>query len=127
VELPSPVQARYIKLENIHMPTGKFAISGLRVFGNGMGAKPDAVKDLIVLRTEKDKRSAYIKWNPVNNAFAYNLYYGTAPDKLYNCIMIHDFNEYWFKAMDSQKAYYFTIESINENGVSEKTKIIKVD
>ena len=127
VELSAPVQARYIKLENIHMPTGKFAISGLRVFGNGNGAKPDAVKNMYVLRTEKDKRSAYIKWNPVDNAFAYNLYYGTAPDKLYNCIMIHDFNEYWFKAMDSQKTYYFTIEAINENGVSQKMKIIEVN
>ena len=26
VELAKPVQARFIKLENIHMPTGKFAI-----------------------------------------------------------------------------------------------------
>ena len=112
---------------NIHMPTGKFAISGLRVFGNGNGEKPTKVKNLIVLRTEKDKRSAYIKWEPVDNAFAYNLYYGTAPDKLYNCIMIHDFNEYWFKAMDSQKAYYFAIEAINENGVSTKTEVKKVD
>ena len=40
IELEKPVQARFIKLENIHMPTGKFAISGLRVFGNGGGAKP---------------------------------------------------------------------------------------
>jgi hypothetical protein len=127
VELSTPVQARFIKLENIHMPTGKFAISGLRVFGNGGGAKPDAVKNLIVLRTEKDKRSAYIKWNPIDNAFAYNLYYGTAPDKLYNCIMIYDFNEYWFKAMDLKKTYYFSIEAINENGVSEKTKTMKVE
>lgn len=124
IELATPVQAKYIRLENIHMPTGKFAISGLRVFGNGGGSKPDAVKNLIVLRTEKDKRSAYIKWNPVDNAFAYNLYYGTAPDKLYSCIMIYDFNEYWFKAMDSKKTYYFTIEAINENGVSEKIKTV---
>ncbi|MBS1734113.1 MAG: discoidin domain-containing protein [Bacteroidetes bacterium] len=127
VELEKPVQARFIKLENIHMPTGKFAISGLRVFGNGNGTKPDAVKNLIVLRTEKDKRSAYIKWNPVDNAFAYNLYYGTAPDKLYSCIMVYDFNEYWFKAMDRNKTYYFSIEAINENGVSERTKVSKVD
>ena len=82
---------------------------------------------LIVLRTEKDKRSAYIKWQPVDNAFAYNLYYGTAPDKLYSCIMIHDFNEYWFKAMDRNKTYYFSIEAINENGVSEKYKTLKVE
>lgn len=127
VELAQPIKTRFIKLENLHMPTGKFAISGLRVFGNGGGAKPDAVKDLIVLRTEKDKRSAYIKWSPVDNAYAYNLYYGTAPDKLYNCIMVHDFNEYWFKAMDLQKTYYFTIEAINENGVSERTPVKKVE
>ncbi|MEP7165194.1 MAG: family 43 glycosylhydrolase [Ferruginibacter sp.] len=127
IELEKPVQARFIKLENIHMPTGKFAISGLRVFGNGNGIKPAAVQNLIVLRTEKDKRSAYIKWRPVDNAFAYNLYYGTAPDKLYNCIMVHDLNEYWFKAMDKDKAYYFSIESINENAVSQRTKPIKAD
>ncbi|CAN5735455.1 hypothetical protein BH11BAC3_BH11BAC3_27990 [soil metagenome] len=127
VELDKPIQARFIKLENIHMPTGKFAISGLRVFGNGNGEKPNVVQNLIVLRTEKDKRSAYIKWRPVNNAFAYNLYYGTAPDKLYSCIMIHDVNEYWFKAMDSQKPYYFTMEAINENGVSEKSNILKAE
>lgn len=127
VELARPVQARYVRLVNVHMPTGKFAISGLRVFGHGNGARPDAVKDLIVLRTEKDKRSAYIKWSPVDNAFAYNLYYGTAPDKLYNCIMIHDFNEYWFKAMDRQKAYYFSIEAVNENGMSAPTQVMRVE
>ncbi|MEO6316050.1 MAG: family 43 glycosylhydrolase [Chitinophagaceae bacterium] len=127
VELAAPAQARYIRLENIHMPTGKFAISGLRVFGNGNGAKPDTVKQFFVLRTEKDKRSAYIKWSPVDNAFAFNIYYGTAPDKLYNCIMVLSVNEYWFKAMDNQRPYYFTIEAVNENGVSAKTKLVKVE
>ncbi|MBK8086760.1 MAG: family 43 glycosylhydrolase [Chitinophagaceae bacterium] len=127
VELEKPVQARFIKLENIHMPTGKFAISGFRVFGNGNGSKPDAVQGFIVLRTEKDKRSAFIKWKPVDNAFAYNIYYGTHPDKLYTSIMVHSNNEYWMKAMDSQKAYYYSIESINENGTSERTKVIKAD
>jgi xylan 1,4-beta-xylosidase len=127
VELPHPIQARYIKLENVHMPTGKFAISGLRIFGNGNGAKPDAVKTFMVLRTEKDKRSGWIRWSPVDNAYAYNIYYGTAPDKLYNCVMVHDLNEYWFKAMDSQEKYYFSIESINENGVSGRSKVIEVN
>ncbi len=127
VELEKPVQARYIKLENIHMPTGKFAISGLRVFGNGNGAKPSSVEGFIVLRTEKDKRSAFIKWKPADNAFAYNIYYGTHPDKLYTSIMIHSNNEYWMKTMDKMKTYYFSIESINENGVSERSKVMKVE
>ena len=127
IELQSPVQARYLKLENIHMPTGKFALSGFRVFGNGNGPKPDPVKQFFVLRTEKDKRSAFIKWSPVDNAYAYNIYYGTDPGKLYTSIMIHQNNEYWLKTMDSQRIYYFSIESINENGVSEKSKEIKVE
>jgi xylan 1,4-beta-xylosidase len=127
VELDKPAQARFIKLENIKMPTGKFAISGLRVFGNGNGAKPAAVKTFMVLRTEKDKRSAWIRWSPVDDAYAYNIYYGTAPGKLYNCIMVHDVNEYWFKAMDLQKTYYFTIEAINENGVSAAFKTTRVE
>ena len=127
VELPAAVQARYIRLENIHMPTGKFAISGLRVFGSGNGAKPAIVKNFIVLRTEKDKRSAWIKWTTVDNAYAYNIYTGTAPDKLYNCIMVHGANEYYYKAMDLKKTYYFQIEAINENGVSERTPVMKVE
>ncbi len=126
VELKTPVHARYIKLENIHMPTGKFAISGLRVFGNGNGTKPDTVKAFMVFRTEKDKRSAWIKWSPVDDAYAYNIYYGITPDKLYNCIMVYDANEYWLKTMDKEKTYYFTIEAINENGVSEKYKTTEV-
>ncbi len=127
IAFDKPVVARYIKLEHIHMPTGKFAISGLRVFGNGNGAKPNAVKTFMVLRSEKDKRSAWIRWSPVDNAYAYNIYYGIAPDKMYNCVMVHDANEYWFKAMDSQKPYYFTIEAVNENGVSTAFKTIRAD
>lgn len=127
IQLDKPVQARYIRLENIHMPTGKFAISGFRIFGNGNGAKPSAVEGFIVLRTEKDKRSAFIKWKPVDNAFAYNIYYGTHPDKLYTSIMVHSNNEYWMKAMDSEVTYYYCIESVNENGTSDRTKVIKVD
>src|SRR5690606_24629476 len=125
-ELSTPVQARYIKLENVHMPTGKFALSGFRVLGNGNGEKPDSVKQFIVLRTEKDKRSAFIKWSPVDDAFAYNIYYGTHPDKLYTSIMVHSNNEYWLKTMDSQKTYYFTIEAINENGVSKRYPVVTV-
>ncbi len=127
IELAKPVQTRNIKLENIHMPTGKFAISGFRVFGNGNGTRPDPVEGFIVLRTGKDKRSAFIKWKPVDNAYAYNIYYGTSPDKLYTSIMIHANNEYWMKTMDALKPYYFSIEAVNENGTSKRTEVIKVE
>lgn len=127
IELENSIQARYIKLENIHIPTGKFAISGLRIFGNGNGPKPEPVKKFIVLRTEKDKRSAWIKWQWSDDAYAYNIYMGTAPDKLYNCIMVHSANEYFLKTMDKLSTYYFQIEAINENGVSARSNILKVE
>ena len=79
----------------------------------------------MVLRTEKDPRSAWIKWTPVDNAYAYNIYYGTKPDKLYNCIMVHDVNEYWFKGLDKEKVYYFQIETVNENGCTNNKQIVR--
>ena len=125
VEMAKQVKTRYLKLENIHMPTGKFAISGFRVFGLGSGEKPQDVKGFTVLRTEKDKRSAWLKWNQVSDAYAYNIYMGIAPDKLYNCIMVYNVNEYWLKAMDREIPYYFAIEAINENGKGERSTVIK--
>jgi hypothetical protein len=62
-----------------------------------------------------------LKWQVVDNAFAYNIYFGTAPDKLYNIIMVYNQNEYWYKGMDKEKPYYFAIEAINENGISKRT------
>jgi hypothetical protein len=52
---------------------------------------------------------------------------GTEPDKLYNSIMVYNANEYWLKTMDKEKPYYFTIEAINENGVSERTPVQKAE
>jgi hypothetical protein len=40
--------------------------------------------------------------------------------------MVYDLNEYWFKAMDKEKTYYFSIEAINENGVSKRSVIAEV-
>lgn len=125
IELSEPVQTRYLKLVNIHMPTGKFAISGFRVFGHGQGNKPKMVKEFMVLRTKKDSRSAWLRWSPSDDAYAYNIYMGTEPDKLYNCIMVYGANEYWLKTMDNEKAYYFTIEALNENGTGQLFPIIK--
>ncbi|GAB6121446.1 family 43 glycosylhydrolase [Dysgonomonas termitidis] len=123
VELERPVKARYLKMENIHMPTGKFAISGFRVFGIGSGQKPDKVEQFMAFRSDvTDRRNAWLKWKPVDKAYAYNIYIGQEPDKLYNCVMVYDANEYYYPGMDKTKPYYFAIEAINENGISELTK-----
>lgn len=122
VELSHAVKTRYLKMINIHVPTGKFAISGFRAFGLGNAAKPETVKNFVALRSDDtDRRNGWLKWQPVDNAFAYNIYIGQSPDKLYNCVMVYDANEYYYPGMDRTKPYYFTIEAINENGVSPRT------
>jgi hypothetical protein len=127
IALSKPVQARYIKLENIHMPTGKFAISGLRVFGYGKGQTPDTVKEFIALRGESERRNAWLKWKTVDNATGYTIYSGIAPDKLYTSVMVYGANEYYFRAMDKDKPYYFCIEAFNENGIGKRTAVIKAE
>ncbi|MHA8065723.1 discoidin domain-containing protein [Aquirufa sp. ROCK2-A2] len=125
VELEKPVEARYIKMINIHMAAGKFAISGLRVFGKGHGAKPSQINDLIVLRGDHDKRSAWLKWGINPKATGYVIYSGIAPNKLYTSVQVFGANEYYFKSMDKDRTYYFQIEAFNENGIGERGKVIE--
>ncbi|WP_428654024.1 family 43 glycosylhydrolase [Runella sp.] len=127
IELPTAVETRYIKLENIHMATGKFAISGLRVFGKGKGVMPKSVKGFIILRQEDDKRNAWLKWYPESEAQGYNIHFGIAPDKLYSSIMVYGKNEYYLKALDKSTTYYFSIEPFNENGSGQRTEVMKVE
>lgn len=127
IEFAKPVKARYIKLENHHMAAGKFAISGLRVFGKGNGKAPEAVKQFIALRGDAERRNAWLKWQLMDDATGYTIYSGIAPDKMYNSVMVFGKNEYYFRAMDIDRTYYFQIEAFNENGVSKRTAPQKVE
>ncbi len=131
IELEKPSKARYLKLENIHMPTGKFAISGFRVFGNGNGLKPNPVEDFVVLRTEPKKdgerRNSWLKWKQNQQADGYMIYFGKSADKLYGSIMVYGKNEYYFSGMDKAYTYYFQIEAFNNNGISDRSEIKKVE
>ena len=126
VELTKPINARYVKMENIHNASGLFAISDFRVFGNGLLEKPKAVSDFKVNRNAKDSRNAMISWKKQADAIGYNIYYGITPDKLYNSIMVYGENSYDFRGLDKGTKYYFTIEAFNENGIGVKNKLIEV-
>lgn len=129
IELKKSAVARYIKLENIAMPTGKFAISGLRVFGTGKGPNPGMVKNFVPLRAEPKKkgerRSVWFKWQQEPSADGYVIYFGKSPDKMYGAIMVYGKNEYYFNGLDRSDAYYFQIEAFNNNGIGPKTEIKK--
>lgn len=131
IEVEKPFTARYLKIQNLKMPTGKFAISGLRIFGKGSGEKPKMVENFVVLRSSKDKigerRSSWMKWKQNDLADGYVIYFGKSPDKLYGSIMVYGKNDYYFTGMDATDTYYFQIEAFNNNGVSEKTKVFTID
>ncbi len=124
IELKKPFTTRYLKLENVHMADGKFAIAGFRVFGKRDGALPKAVESFAV-RRHADTRDATFTWQPVEGAYAYNIYYGIAPDKLYNCIMIHESAERYFRGLNKDVKYFAQIEAIGETGVSNRSNVIE--
>ncbi|MDO9260391.1 MAG: discoidin domain-containing protein, partial [Flavobacteriaceae bacterium] len=128
IELKVPIKARFLKLVNYTMPTGKFALSGFRVFGKGKGNKPTPVENLVVLRAEPKKngerRSSWIKWQQNSQADGYVIFFGKSPDKLYGSIMVYGKNDYFFTGMDKNDTYYFQIEAFNNNGISEKSSIV---
>lgn len=124
VELSTPATVRYIRYKNIHVPTTNLAISDIRVFGVGEGKVPSVVKDFSVKRLN-DRRDAQISWGKQANVQGYNVYWGIAPDKLYNSWMVYD-KELLLKSLGTDQGYYFTIEAFNERGVSPRTKIVSV-
>ena len=126
VELSSPKKTRFIRFKNIHYPTPYLAISDLRIFGNGFGENPVTPTNFTSIR-KKDRRTAKLKWNKVDDAQGYMIYFGISRDKLYNSVMVYDKTEYQLNSLNVKPDYYFALESFNENGISKKTNVIKVD
>lgn len=125
IELSETLDARYLKLENIHVPSGNFCLSEFRVFGFDDGEKPLPVQNFKVVRDKQDKRNAMISWSPSSGAYGYNIYYGIAPEKLYNCITVNGADHYDFRGLDLGTTYYFAIEALSESGRSALSKVVK--
>lgn len=125
VELSRPTRARFIKIVNVHMAAGKFALAGLRVFGKADGAPPKPVKNFSAQRNASDTREVTFNWQASQGAYAYQIYYGIAPDKLYNCILVYDAHTYFFRGLNKDVTYYARIEALGESGVSRKGATVK--
>ena len=126
MELQSDLRTRYLKLENLHVPSGNFCLSEFRVFGTAGGEAPKAVKKLEVKRDKADTRNAMIEWEAVDGAYGYNIYYGIEPGKMYNAITVYGDTEYDMRGLDKDTEYYFTIEALNESGKSSLSRTIKI-
>ncbi|WP_430934429.1 family 43 glycosylhydrolase [Saccharicrinis sp. 156] len=126
IVLNQPVKARFVRYKNIRVPGRNLAMSEIRVFGKGFGKQPSGVKGFTIKR-EADRRDVTLNWNKVKGAQGYNIRWGIAPGKLYQSWLIYDDNTHFMRCLDRDTPYCFSIEAFNENGISAKSKIIKVD
>ena len=111
------IRARYIRVMGGELPYGQtLRISGLRVFGNGAGARPAAAKAAAV---RVDALDGKVSWQHLENAQGCNVRYGTAPDKLYHSWLVYDADEVTLSTLMAGQTYYICVDSFNENGITE--------
>lgn len=125
IELKTPTDARYLRYRNISTPNENLAISGFRIFGKGYGNAPQTPENFKVNRQE-DRRNADLKWDPVESVTGYVIYWGIEEDKLNNSVLMYEKPEYELRALNRDQEYYFQVEAFNENGISQRTEILKI-
>jgi hypothetical protein len=125
IELDKPVKAKYIKVENIKVPDGKFSVYDLRIFGKKKGKKPREVTGFEISRDAADPRRATVKWIKDESATGYVVYYGTDINKLYTSFMVYDSDSVKLTGLNKGVTYYFSVDAFNESGITSGTKKIK--
>lgn len=127
IVLDKAVKARYLKVTNLHTPSGTFAISDLRVFGKGNGKKPTIATGLTIDRNAQDRCSVLLKWKGDTKATGYNIRFGRTPDELLQNFQVYGTDTLEINSLSNQWDYYFVVDSFNENGITKGTDIKKID
>ncbi|MDG3581058.1 family 43 glycosylhydrolase [Galbibacter pacificus] len=125
IQLKEKERLRYIRINNIKVPSGNFALSGFRVFGKGLGKEPKPVEQFIVDR-QWDRRRTRLKWKNNKKAIGYIIYYGNSPNKLYHSYLLYKKNSFYLNSLNANQPYVFQIYAFNENGFSEASKMVLI-
>jgi len=125
IPLEDEILCRYLKVNNIEVPGGHFAISGFRAFGKGYGKLPGKIDCFRAERDSLDKRSVTLSWSKADNAIGYNICYGTDDEKLYLTYTVYENTTLTINSLNAGLDYYFTIESFNENGITANEQIVR--
>lgn len=126
LELAEPAQARFLRYEHKYLTNKYLAISEFRVFGKGMEAPP-AKPNNFTAKRDTDRRNAFLDWEKDPTAIGYVVYWGIAPDRLNLNAQLYEQNGYEVRALNTDQAYYFQVETFNENGVSERSEVMFVE
>jgi xylan 1,4-beta-xylosidase len=125
IELEKPLKAKYIKIENVKVPDGKFSLYDLRIFGKREGKTPSRIDNFKVERDNSVPCIAKIEWPRDNNATGYIVNFGTREGKLYSSVMVYDNNNLTLTGLNNDVTYYYSIDAFNESGFTEGIKTVK--
>jgi len=126
-QLHEKVNCRYLKINNLEVPSGNFAISGFRVFGKGSGRVPEIPKSFKAARNQRDRRSVILSWEKSEGVTGYNISFGIAKNKLYQNYIVYQDTTLEINSLNTNQQYFFTIESFNENGISHNSSLISIN
>jgi hypothetical protein len=112
------VKLRFVRVTAEKLPYDEpFALSGLRVFGLGNDAAPEAVKAFDSVRS--DTLTEKLSWKAADRAIGYNVRFGIAPDKLYSSHMVYGQTEVLLTTLNAGQSYYAAVDAFGEGGVTE--------
>jgi hypothetical protein len=121
IELDRPGDYRYVRVTGFQQPYGgRFAVSGLRLFGRGSGKPPSAVTPT-ARRT--GPLNAHVTWPAVPGAQGYNLRYGLAADKLYSSWQLDARTSHDLGSLNAGHDYWVAVDSFNENGITRSKPV----
>jgi xylan 1,4-beta-xylosidase len=121
IELDKPLKTKFIKIENVRVPDGKFSVYDFRIFGKKDGITPNEPAGFAVERDASDSRRASVKWKKDTSATGYIVNYGTDINKLYTSYMVYDCDSVRLTGLNKGITYYFSIDAFNESGIRKGT------
>jgi hypothetical protein len=131
-ELASPVRARFIRYVHGHVGAANLAVAEIRVFGNADGPSPAAPARLSATR-HRDQRDATISWASVPGATGYNIRFGIRPDRLTLTYQLwaDDLGDgrvlsKELRSLNAGVPYWAAVESFNEIGVSNLSRVVPI-
>ena len=126
LQIDPPVSTRHVRVTSRRVPTGTFAISGLRVFGRGSGLPPAAVSNLRVDRDPNDRCRAILRWAAVPGATGYDVRYGVEPSKLLHSHLVYTDSTLELRSLDADTRYWFTVDAFNQSGITPTPHVVEL-
>lgn len=124
VALPAPQKLRFFRLTNVgQIPAkGKFAVSGLRIFGKGDGSAPEKAPVFAAERC-RDEREMRVKWKAVPGAEGYFIRFGVNRNELHTHWQVIGETQSTVRCLTAGVRYYVRVDAYNENGITEGSDI----